>query len=106
MSVNFTSFSSGSVVENLPACAGDAGLIPGPGRSPGERNGYPIQYSCLENPMDGGNPWWATVHTVTESQTQLSDPETISRSHLGRISNFTFEDFFFFFSFVFSWSVL
>ena len=40
--------------------AGDPGLIPGSGRSPGEGNGYPLQYSCLENPMDRG-PWWAAV---------------------------------------------
>ena len=41
--------------------AGDLGSIPGLGRSPGEGNGNPLQYSCLENPMDGGT-WWATVH--------------------------------------------
>ena len=46
--------------------AGDLGLIPGPGRSPGERNGNPLQYSCLENSMDGG-AWWATVHGVAKS---------------------------------------
>ena len=43
-------------------------LIPGSGRSPGEGNGNPLQYSCLENPMDGG-AWWATVYGVTKSQT-------------------------------------
>ena len=49
------------------ACnAGDMGLIHGPGRSPGEQNGYPLQYSCLENPMDRG-AWWAIVHGVTKS---------------------------------------
>ena len=47
---------------------GDLGSIPGQGRSPGEGNGTPLQYSCLENPMDGG-VWWATVHGVTKSQT-------------------------------------
>ena len=52
--------------------AGDLGLIPGSERSPGEGNGNPLQYSCLENPMDGG-AWWATVHRVTKSQTRLSD---------------------------------
>ena len=55
------------VVKNLPANAGnkrDAGLIPGLRRSPGEGNGTPLQYSCLENPMDRG-VWWATVHGVT-----------------------------------------
>ena len=52
--------------------AGDPGSIPGYGRSPGERNGKPLQYSCLENPMDGG-AWWPTVHGVSKSQTQLND---------------------------------
>ena len=52
--------------------AGDLGLIPGLGRSPGEGNGNPLQYSCLENPMDGGS-WWATVHGVAKSRTRLSD---------------------------------
>ena len=51
---------------------GDLGSIPGSGRSPGEGNGNPLQYSCLENPMDG-RAWWATIHGVAESQTQLSD---------------------------------
>ena len=52
------------LVKNLPACnAGDLGLIPGSGRSPGEENGNPLQYSCLENPMDRG-AWQATVHEV------------------------------------------
>jgi len=51
---------------------GDLGSIPGLGRYPGEGNGYPLQYSCLENLMDRG-AWWATVHGVTKSQTQLSD---------------------------------
>ena len=54
------------------ACnAGDPGLIPGSGRSPGEGNGNPLQHSCLENPMDGG-AWWATVHGVAKGQTRLS----------------------------------
>ena len=46
--------------------AGDAGSIPGLGRFPGERNGNPRQYSCLENPMDKG-AWWATIHGVAKS---------------------------------------
>ena len=52
--------------------ARDSGLIPGLGRFPGEGHGYPLQYSCLENPMDRG-AWQATVHGVTKSQTQLSN---------------------------------
>ena len=51
--------------------AGDQGSIPGLGRSPGEGNGTPLQYSCLENPMDRG-AWWSTVHRVTKSRTWLS----------------------------------
>ena len=51
---------------------GDAGSIPESGRSPGEGNGNPLKYSCLENPMDKG-AWRATVHGVTKSQTRLSN---------------------------------
>ena len=61
------------MVKNSPANAGDvrdAGLIPGLGRSPGEGNGNPLQYSCLEGPTDRV-AWWATVHRVAQSQTQL-----------------------------------
>ena len=58
----------GPVVKNPPGNAGDAGSIPGLGRSPGEGNGNPLQYSCLENPMDGG-AWSATVYGITKSQT-------------------------------------
>ena len=50
---------------------GESGSVPGLGRSPGEGNGNPLQYSCLENPMEGG-AWWATVHGVSKSQTRLS----------------------------------
>ena len=50
----------------------DVGLIPGLGQSPGVGNGNPLQYSCLENPMDRG-AWWATVHGVAKSQTRLSE---------------------------------
>ena len=56
------------MVENLPANAGDLSSIPGSGRSPGEGNGNPLQYSCLDNSVDRG-AWWATVHGVTKSQT-------------------------------------
>ena len=53
------------MVNNPPANAGDMGLIPGSGRSPGEGNGNPCQYSCLGNPMDIG-ALWATVHRMAE----------------------------------------
>ena len=53
------------MVKNLPANAGDVGSIPESGRSPGEGNGNPLQYSYLENPMDRGT-WWATVHRITK----------------------------------------
>ena len=59
------------MVKNPLANAGDAGLIPESGRFPGEGNGNPLQYSCLENPMHRG-AWWAAVHGVAESQTRLS----------------------------------
>ena len=65
-------FPGGSVVKNPPANAGDVGLIPGSGRSPGGGNGNPLQYSCLENPMERG-AWRATVYGVAKSQTQLSN---------------------------------
>ena len=55
----------GSAVKNPPANAGDPDLIPELGRSPGEGNGNPLQYSCLGNPIDRG-AWWAAVHGVTE----------------------------------------
>ena len=58
-------FPRGSVVKNPPINAEDTGSIPGLGRSPGEGNGNPLQYSCLENPMNRG-AWWATVHGVAK----------------------------------------
>ena len=68
-------FPGGSEIKDLPANAGDTGhsrSVPGSERSPGEGNGNPFQYSCLENPMDR-EAWWATVRGVTKSQTGLSD---------------------------------
>ena len=61
----------GSEVKACACNAGDQGSISGSGRSPGEGNGNPLQYSCLENPMDG--TWWATVHGVTKNRTRLSN---------------------------------
>ena len=61
-------FPGGSEVKASAWNAGDRGSIPGSGRSPGEGNGNPLQYSCLENPMEGG-AWWATVHGVSKSRT-------------------------------------
>ena len=59
--------------------AGDAGLGPGSGRSPGEGNGNSLQDSCLGNPMDR-EAWWATVHGVSKNQKQLSDQTTASKN--------------------------
>ena len=69
-------FPGGTVVKNTPANAGDEGLIPGSRRSPGEGNGNPLQYSCLENCMDRG-AWQATVRgghkelNMTEHSTEI-----------------------------------
>ena len=65
-------FPGSSEVKASAGNAGDLGSIPGLGRSPGEGNGTPLQYSCLENPMDGG-AWWATVHGVANSQTRVKE---------------------------------
>ena len=64
----FYSFPGGSGGKESACNAGNPGWIPGLGRSPGKGNGKPLQYYCLENPMDRG-AWWATVHGVTKSQT-------------------------------------
>ena len=64
----FKGFPKGSAVKNSPANAGDTGLIPGSGRSPGEGNGNSLQNSCLGNPMDR-RAWEATVHGSQESDT-------------------------------------
>ena len=61
------------MVKNLPANAGDpgdTGLIPGSGKSPGEENGNPLQYSCLENPREA---WQTSVHVAAKGRTRLSD---------------------------------
>ena len=61
-------FPHSSVGKDSACNAGDSGMIPGLGRSPGEGNGNPLQYSCLENPIDRG-AWQATAHAVAESDT-------------------------------------
>ena len=66
------SFSGGSDGKESTCNVGDPGSTSGLGRSPGEGQGNPFQYSCLENPMDRG-AWWATVFRVKKSWTQLSD---------------------------------
>ena len=68
----YVGFPGGSDGKASACNAEDPGSIPGSGRSPGEGNGNPLQYSCLENSMDGG-AWWATVHGITKSQTRLSN---------------------------------
>ena len=65
-------FPGGSDCKASAYNAGDMGSIHGSGKSPGEGNGNPLQYSCLENPMDR-EAWWATGHGVAKSQTRLSD---------------------------------
>ena len=66
--VQVLDFPCSSVGKESSFRAGDLGSIPGLGRSPGEGNGNPLKYSCLENPMDRG-AWWITVHGVAKSQT-------------------------------------
>ena len=71
MSVLYLGFPDGSDGKESTCIAGDLGSIPGPGRSTGDRQCNPFQYSFLENSM-GRGPWWVTVHGVTKSRTQLS----------------------------------
>ena len=66
--ISWLQFLGGSDSKASACNSRDLGLIPGSGRSPAEGNGNPLQYSCLENPMNGG-AWWATVHGVAESDT-------------------------------------
>ena len=70
--ISVLSFPGGSEVKASACNEGDLDSIPGSGRSPGEGNGSPLQYSCLENPMDGG-AGRATVHRVAKSRTRLSN---------------------------------
>ena len=71
------------MVKRLAYNAGDLGSIPGSGISSGEGNGNPLQYFCLENPMDRG-AWWATVHGAAKSQTRLSNFTSLSLTCLLR----------------------
>ena len=70
--IHTVNFPSGSDDKESAYNTGDLGLIPGLGRSPGGQHGNPLQYSCLETPMDRG-AWWAIVHGVAKSRTQLSN---------------------------------
>ena len=65
-------FPGGSDIKESGCNSGDSSSIPGSGRSPGEGNGNPHQYSCLENPMNGG-AWQGTVHRVAKSQARMSN---------------------------------
>ena len=76
-------FPGGSVGKASACNAGDLGSIPESERSPGEGNGNPLQYSCLENPMDSG-AWQATVHGVAKSRTQLSDFTSLTAAIIAR----------------------
>ena len=71
LKISFDVIPGGSEVKASACNLGAPGLIPGLGLSPGEGNSNPLQYSCLENPMEGGD-WWATIHGVEKSRTQLS----------------------------------
>ena len=77
-------FPSGSEGKESAYSVGDLGLMPGLGRSPGERNGCPLQYSCLENSMDRG-AWWATAYGVTESD--MTEQLTLSFLSSGDLPN-------------------
>ena len=87
-------FPGGSEVKASACNAEDLGLIPESERSPGEGNGKPLQYSCLENPMDGG-AWWATVHWVAKSQILLSNLTnlTVKKDHESTHKNDLFFSF-------------
>ena len=67
------------MVETLPACPGDSGSIPGLGTFPGGGNGNPLQYSCLENPMDR-RAWWDTVHEVSK-ESDMTKQLTHTHTH-------------------------
>ena len=100
-SINFQSilticrgFPGGSDSKESACCVGDPGSILGSGRSPGEGNGNPLQYSCLENPMDRGAWWVTTVHGVTKSQTQQSNFHFHKIQTAAYSKHFTYLDWF------------
>ena len=68
----FEGFPAGSVVKNPPANAGDKSLTAGWERSHGVGNGNPLQYSCMENPMDRG-AWWAAFHGIAKNRAQMNN---------------------------------
>ena len=72
LTISLLGFPDGSDGKESAFSSGDLGSILGSGRSSGEENGYPLQYSCLENSMDRG-AWQATVHGIANSWTQLND---------------------------------
>ena len=74
-------FPGGSAGKESACNEGDLGSIPGPGRSPGEGNGNPLQCSCLENPRDG-RAWWAAIYGVAQSRTRLKQLSSSSSSEL------------------------
>ena len=78
-SLSSMGFPGGSDGKEFACNAADLASIPGSGRFPGGRNGNPLQYSCLENPMDRG-AWWTTVHGVTKSRTRLINTFTLPLS--------------------------
>ena len=92
VSVRLRASQGAPAVKNLLANAedaGDGGSVSGLGRTPEEGNGNPLQYSCLENPMDRG-AWWATIHGAAESQTQLSEcmcTDTHTHTHSIRVNS-------------------
>ena len=75
----YVGFPSGSGGKESAYSVGDLGSIPGSGRSPGEANGNPLHYSCLENSMDRGT-WGDKVHGVAKSQTRLSDYHSLTQT--------------------------
>ena len=81
------------MLKNLPTNAGDMGLIPGSGRSPGEGNGNPLQYYCLENPMDRG-AWQAVVHGVAKEPVRTQELNNHNNNNNNRISVSSFSLYF------------